>query len=370
MLDFKPTIDSRSTQLIEWFQFSFPELWKQMSECSHHYSNTRLNPYHLEGSVAQHTLLTCMQAHNYFPTNNIVRFTTLLHDIGKIYTRESIDTTEKVRFINHGGMSAFMCIDILNKTDLSIDDKIMIHKVIALHDSLFDCLPLTDKNISKLITIFKGERELFQHLIYQVISDHLGRFHKNIDENIDDKSVAIFESIASHIEDHNEVSRPFDQPQLIILVGPPCSGKSTFIETASNFTIISRDNLIEELGLTKGLNYTETYQFLEENKDAKKEIALKLNNNVMVAKKNNKNVIIDMASMAKKIRRKWINEFSKYHKKCILFLTGIEELKKRNENRKNETGKFIPKSVLYSMCKQYTLPLYNEGFDSIEYNWF
>ena len=47
--------------LVKWFQLNYPKFVKDMIESSHHYSETKLNPYHLEGSVFTHTMLVINQ---------------------------------------------------------------------------------------------------------------------------------------------------------------------------------------------------------------------------------------------------------------------------------------------------------------------
>lgn len=134
--------------------------------------------------------------------------------------------------------------------------------------------------------------------------------------------------------------------------------------------VISRDDLVEAAGRKRGMSYTTAFNFLIKNKEVtKNEVDDVLNHQINDSRKNNKDVIIDMTNMVKKARRKWINHFSKYNKKAVVFLTGFEELKTRNMVRTDQTGKFIPEKVLIRMCRNFTLPLYSEGLDDISYVW-
>lgn len=134
--------------------------------------------------------------------------------------------------------------------------------------------------------------------------------------------------------------------------------------------VISRDNLVEEFGKSKGLNYTETFRFLMDNKDVEKsEITNKFEKIKNEAKKAGKSVLVDMTSMSKKSRRKWINEFPKHNAKCIVFVKGYDELVKCAKKREEETGKGIPEKVILNMLKSFTLPMYSEGFNEINYEW-
>lgn len=155
------------------------------------------------------------------------------------------------------------------------------------------------------------------------------------------------------------------------MVGPPCSGKSSYIaKHFDGIDVISRDALVEAAGAKRGLNYSEAFKFLNANKAVSdEEVDGVLNSTVIEARNAGKDVVIDMTSMSKKSRRRWVSEFSKYDKKAIVFLTGLEELKRRNVFRAKETGKFIPPHVLDDMCIRYSLPTYAEGFNSIDFVW-
>lgn len=72
-------------KLVKDFQLKYPKLCKAMQECSHHYSDTELNPFHLEGDVWSHTMMSCNQAVN---QNKNTQIAALLHDIGKPFTRK------------------------------------------------------------------------------------------------------------------------------------------------------------------------------------------------------------------------------------------------------------------------------------------
>mgnify|MGYP002640157623 CR=1 FL=1 len=368
------SIDSSINDMLEWFQLEFPELWKEMGESTHHYSKTKVNPYHLEGSVQNHTLMVCLQARNFSPKNDLVRWSTLLHDIGKPLAREVVENTQKVRFIGHEGLSAFMAIDILNKTDISVSDKIMIHKIIASHGNLFRFINEDGSIKNTASEFFYREKKLLSNLIHQVNADSNGRFWNNNNSLDSYNLIERFESVIKNL-DSTPIIKNEDLPTLTMLIGPPCSGKSTYREKLlkkEKGIVISMDDLMEIAGNKRGFQYLEAYKFLvsKENKQIKKrEVDDILARDSVRAKKGNENVIIDMTCMTKKGRRKWINQYSKYNKKAVVFLTGFEELKRRNVKRAEETGKFIPNNVLESMCKNYTLPMYSEGFDEIEFVW-
>lgn len=77
------------------------------------------------------------------------------------------------------------------------------------------------------------------------------------------------------------------------------------------------------------------------------------------------NVVIDMTNVSKEMRRKKMCQFpvTKYYKKAVVFLTGIEKLLEQNKKRE---GKNIPIEVINNQIMNFELPSYDE-FDEIEY---
>lgn len=361
-------------ELISWFQTEFKDLVQSMKDCSHHYDPDNLNPYHLEGDIFTHTMMVCKQAENFSDDNNYVKFTTLLHDIGKPKSVEIIKERKRKRFIGHEGASAFMVPDILNKTDLSVEDKIHIFKIVALHGNLFHHIKV-DKTIkSDTVDVFKGMKSVLSDLTHQVRADSSGRFYK--DRDLSDALFASelpekFEKIINQLED-GVTESDLSAPTLTVLVGPPCSRKSQSIKDLidEKTAVISRDDLVVAAGKKRGMNYSETFNFLRDNPDIEKsEVAEIFEKNYREARKNKKSVVVDMTSMSKKSRRKWINEFKGYNAKCKVFISGYDALVECNKKRGDETGKYISERVVLDMCKRFSLPMYSEGFTDIEYIW-
>lgn len=149
--------------------------------------------------------------------------------------------------------------------------------------------------------------------------------------------------------------------KLMLLIGTPLSGKSTFIrENYPNTIVISRDELVMEVFGSNDYNKA----FKEVNhKEVDKLLDLKLKD----ANLGDSDVIIDMTNMVSKRRISTLNYFSNnFYKEAIVFpfLTD-EEYLVRNNKRNELENKFIPMSVIQSMKESYVSPTLEEGFDKI-----
>ena len=156
--------------------------------------------------------------------------------------------------------------------------------------------------------------------------------------------------------------------KLIVLVGPPARGKSTWREKflasqTEEWVIASTDDLVEEWAAERGLTYDEVWgqvpwgQFNKTFKDA-------YQNALTVGK----NVIIDRTSMSAKNRRDYFKDLPEGTEvEAVVFVVDDVELKRRMKERKEATGKSVPYAAVAAMQQRYEAPTRAEGFTKITY---
>lgn len=348
----------------------YPNVVKNMKNTNHGYENNS-NKFHLEGDIFTHSMMVYKEALTRYPDDYKLHIATLLHDIGKCEARTIVtnDKGTRARFFGHEGISVYSVINMLNSEwvepfNLTYDDKILILNTIALHGDFFDSF---SKDVSPMIKKFNSY-EQFEYVRKHLICDHNGRLSldDHSSEDIDNFEYSTYQLHASGMVHTNK--EPL--PQLVVLVGPPCSGKSTFIEANyANYVKISRDDTLMEYYVNKytsgisSCDYNIAFKQLSEEEH--KEIDNIVANTFRNAVKVNMNIVIDMTNMSPKARRKWSVSKS-YWKTAVVFYTDMDDLKLRNNTRAEQTGKYIPQHVIVNMCKNFKLPTYAE-FDDVKY---
>jgi predicted kinase len=151
------------------------------------------------------------------------------------------------------------------------------------------------------------------------------------------------------------------EPFVIILIGPPLSGKSTFVR--NNFPdteVISRDEILMEVWGNR--NYDEAFANVNQ-----REVDKVLHSRMVAANEQHKNVIIDMTHMTSKRRRVNLEYFSDdYFKLAIIFpILEEQEYERRNAKRMIEENKNLPMHIIKRMISQYQPISEDEGFDRV-----
>jgi len=355
--------------MIQRFMKNHPHLHWAMVNSDHNFSNVELNPYHMEGSVWTHTMMVFNNSLK-AKYDRAILLASLFHDVGKPGAREekfaSSKNLNKCSFTGHDGLSFYHTIDILNKSfpELEEWEKIIVAKLVANHSVLFSWAGRKRSGTLEewISAAFAGEASFFYWLIRLVKSDITGRIGSEELESGDRTLMdfSTFEDIPIHFERENVN----DKPELIITVGPPGCGKSTWaVEFSHTHEVISRDSIMVEM--TEGDSYKDCWNNQDGNA-IDKEVDLQFN----AAMAANKNIIIDRTTMSKKSRRRWINMARQhgYYTKCVVFFTGAEVIEERRVARIPD-GKDIPGGVIFNMMRGFTYPLTDE-VDEVEEIWF
>lgn len=143
-------------------------------------------------------------------------------------------------------------------------------------------------------------------------------------------------------------------PKLIMMIGLPGSGKSTYakeIAEKENAVIISSDNMREEL-----------YGDIND-KEHNFELFIELHKRVKDNLKNDTNVVIDSTNISYKKRKIFLNELKRVncYKECYFVATPYEKCLEQNSIRNRK----VPEYVIKRMYKTIYIPQYYEGFDKI-----
>lgn len=150
-----------------------------------------------------------------------------------------------------------------------------------------------------------------------------------------------------------------EKNKLYILIGIPCSGKSTYISKYLNnpkTIIVSSDKIRKDL--------TGTYEFSSENNNLVFDI---VKNEVQSALSKRINVVVDATNTNKKYRKDLI----KISKGCdcntiaIVFKTPLSICLERNYKRCAE--KMVPEEIIIRMAQFDNNIKITEGFDEIYY---
>lgn len=328
----------KKSELVEWFQLTYPDLVSRMKKCNHHLDSSNLNLYHLEGDVWCHTMMALNQVHEI--SSRLVKIAALLHDIGKPFTREVTDKG-RVRFLGHESMGAFLSLEILKEPflNLSASEQVLVFKLISLHTESYK---LTTNQMEELLT----NEYLLSNMLRQLSqADKTGRFTNKEDVEL----FFNYKSSSVKLKSNKE---------LIMLVGLPASGKSTFASELQKqgYTVISRDSIIESM-------YPDDDYITAYSKADRGQVNNELSK-LLTKNRNTEKLVIDMTNLTKKNRSKILKQFPDHCKKAEVFIPDLRTLFERNKDR---VGKHISEEVIFNMIKSFYLPTHAE-FDHIHWN--
>lgn len=146
-----------------------------------------------------------------------------------------------------------------------------------------------------------------------------------------------------------------NKPTFIMMVGLPCSGKSTYAEKLSkeyNAAIHSSDTLREEL--TGDIN----------NQDNNELVFQTLHSRIKDDLKDGKSCIYDACQVTRKSRMSFLQQLNKIpcRKICVLMATRYRYCIERGRTRDRK----VPGYVIERMYKKFDPPYWYEGWDDIQ----
>jgi predicted kinase len=159
----------------------------------------------------------------------------------------------------------------------------------------------------------------------------------------------------------------YHQPVCYVLIGPPGSGKSTWLAAhlaaaTVPTEIIGTDYIIDTIAKKLKATYTDVFRAWDGPA-----IKLEMQNRFEAAVKNKHDIVIDRTNTTAKVRRGFLSRLPKkshYRKVAVVFDTPVDVLYARLEAREIETGKHIPRSVVDQFIAGLELPQPQE-FDQV-----
>lgn len=218
-----------------------------------------------------------------------------------------------------------------------------------------------------------------------------------------------FESIAQQESGENN---NLDRKEIVVLVGPPAVGKSTYIANKfpkNSVYIVSRDDIVDEVSSSMGMTYDNMFENPPDDaivgkalpgkerfgvvleappwmrwtkrvysniQEANNSINKKLEEKFKSAVNSGKHVVVDMTNMTVGARKSALNyvQGKNFFKRAVVFTLKdsdlpelIQRMKNRSEEIKSKGGsKTIGEDVINRMIKSFQQVSPEEGFDKID----
>lgn len=149
-------------------------------------------------------------------------------------------------------------------------------------------------------------------------------------------------------------------PKCYVLVGPPGSGKSTWVKNqklVNDYVYASTDMHVEAYAKIQGKTYSDVF------KDYMPKAIRRMHQDIRRAKAASSDIIWDQTNMTAASRAQKFRMLPGYEMIAVVMQhVPIPELFRRVNSR---PGKEIPESVMYSMIDGYQEPALEEGFSKI-----
>lgn len=151
-----------------------------------------------------------------------------------------------------------------------------------------------------------------------------------------------------------------------VLVGPPCCGKSTYLEQLDFNFVISSDDVVEALCKKAGIEYHDFFKASSKS-DIKKQHHAIFNQRVRESK-NYTHVVWDLTNLTIKARQSIFEHYSNATFNVIVFEVKdkADVIFKRNKERYQAHSKWIDEDVIQKMIASYQPIEMSEGFTDVQ----
>lgn len=357
------------------------------------------NPkWHPEGNTLKHIITVTNRAFKHFPNNPHIQLAAYFHDLGKLATADINPKTGQPTAYGHEKISS----DLVDKY------KSFITKMGADPDIVRYIVKNHMKIKPRTWDIMRQKKK--DPIMNDPFFDDLMKFG-NIDKGglkeLKQNSKMKLKNLSRRINEAIDI--PEGKKAIIVLVGPPSVGKSTWIK--SNFPdsyVINRDTIVEKVASSYGPTWTYDDMFATPPSDAKVgdvdekygtvknapswmtwaklvfdkvleangKVQKLMNARVQGAVPSGKNIVIDMTNMNAGARKNALKAIEgnedKYHAVAVDFkFQGAEDTIKKMAAKRAEAAKrmgkskTIPDAAFDRMFSSYEKPTTGEGFDDI-----
>lgn len=157
-----------------------------------------------------------------------------------------------------------------------------------------------------------------------------------------------------------------------VLVGISGSGKSTFTKDHCIENICATDKFVENLGKERGLNYSDTFEMLQMNKQFG-EITKLFYNEIEDNIKECREFIIDRTNLTIEARASLLRQLRVWGKlydvklfiEAVVFNPDLSIIMHRLGEREKIEDKKIPDDIIAKQVEVFELPTDNEDFDMV-----
>lgn len=355
--------------MLKWFEDCFPDYVEAMASCTYYFDANRPNKHHLEGDVWSHVQMAYACGIKRGVPKPVL-WALILHDIGRVHTRTEDEEEQRVYFYDFEGVSCFVALEMLKQAGVSREEILIILKLIAFQYTVIDHIKYDSPTQSELVEMFLYDEEMLHYLALYVECDLFGR---KIDESVqhyyDLQKIREFQYYTKNKK--NTTKKLRRKPNTVyLLVGAPCSGKSTWAQQhQGEYLIVNRDSSTEQIGKKYGKHtFDEAYRFLENRKALQKEVNRHYNHIEKFAKQSKGiDIVVDNPNLKQKHRKEWIDIFHKTHNiKVVLFLRSFAEMSQCDKIRRMSHGKSIGDTAILDKLLDFVFPLKSEEIDIIE----